>query len=523
MHNTADAFLQHVEDSRQWRNVIVDEIQSKSLHTPYYDDIFTPSRLEQVGLGPKSKTFAKMLSCLLEFQGREDRHDRIPEAHQQTFEWIFRDPGSNASWTNFSDWLQSRSQLYWISGKPGSGKSTMMKFLCHHAKTQELLAQSSPVPVVMSAFFFWNSGRAMQMSQMGLVQSLLHEMLSQCEEYAPIAFPDLWEMYVILGHPPAVQWTWDELVRAFRRLIENVGTSKKFYYLIDGLDEYSGAHADLIEFLNEVLQYPNVKMCVSSRPWVVFEDAFKSHPSLHVHELTYGDIRTYITTHFDESEGFKELQVDEEQYASALVDQITRKSSGVFLWVALVVRSLLSGLSNGDRVLDLQQRLDDLPDDLENLFDKILFGLDPAYKHQASHFFQLYRASRRPLTIMDLAYADECDVEHALRCDNTVLSQEQIQSKILRARRRLNSRCKGLLEVARKDQLSPASLVQYLHRTVKDCKCSHEMKHSKSSSRPVPCWHPIGPPQFDSGMSTVIAEALVKIFLRTIADLALSL
>ena len=44
----------------------------------------------------------------------------------------------------------------------------------------------------------------------------------------------------------------------------------------------------------------------------------------------------------------------------------------MFLWVTLAVNSLLAGLTDGDSIEDLQQRLDALPPDLENLFDKIL-------------------------------------------------------------------------------------------------------------------------------------------------------
>ena len=34
------------------------------------------------------------------------------------------------------DWLLSRHGDYWVSGKAGSGKSTLMKFLCNHEKLE---------------------------------------------------------------------------------------------------------------------------------------------------------------------------------------------------------------------------------------------------------------------------------------------------------------------------------------------------------------------------------------------------
>lgn len=47
-----------------------------------------------------------------------------------------------------------------------------------------------------------------------------------------------------------------------------------------------------------------------------------------------------------------------------LIGKVVTKASGVFLWVALVVASLISGMNYGDRVLDLQKRLDLLPSEL---------------------------------------------------------------------------------------------------------------------------------------------------------------
>ena len=79
--------------------------------------------------------------------------------------------------------------------------------------------------------------------------------------------------------------------------------------------------------------------------------------------------------------------------AKILINEVTEKSAGVFLWVRLVVKSLLEGLRDGDTLEDLQARLVLLPRDLEALFKKILDDLDPAYFEEASQFLQIVRAS----------------------------------------------------------------------------------------------------------------------------------
>jgi hypothetical protein len=44
--------------------------------------------------------------------------------------------------------------------------------------------------------------------------------------------------------------------------------------MINGLDEFDGDHEELANLFKEITNYPNVKVCLLSRPWVVFEDIF---------------------------------------------------------------------------------------------------------------------------------------------------------------------------------------------------------------------------------------------------------
>src|ERR1700733_637613 len=48
----------------------------------------------------------------------------IAPPYGDTFSWIW-----TADDLAFVSWLQSGAGIYWISGKPGSGKSTLMKYL----------------------------------------------------------------------------------------------------------------------------------------------------------------------------------------------------------------------------------------------------------------------------------------------------------------------------------------------------------------------------------------------------------
>ncbi|KAI8623170.1 hypothetical protein F5Y19DRAFT_482008 [Xylariaceae sp. FL1651] len=78
----------------------------------------------------------------------------------------------------FLNWLESGSGIFYLSGKPGSGKSTMMKFITREKRTAEALRTwAAGKQLVVSSFFFWSSGLSIQRSIEGLYRGLLWETL----------------------------------------------------------------------------------------------------------------------------------------------------------------------------------------------------------------------------------------------------------------------------------------------------------------------------------------------------------
>lgn len=109
------------------------------------------------------------------------RYIQVTKAHASTFNWIFKEePSKSQPSDSFTRWLEFGDGIYWINGKAGSGKSTLMKFLYDHEQTRKLLTSwASPIKLDLANFFFWNSGTTDQKSQSGLLRSLLHEILSK--------------------------------------------------------------------------------------------------------------------------------------------------------------------------------------------------------------------------------------------------------------------------------------------------------------------------------------------------------
>ncbi|KAI0541700.1 hypothetical protein GGR58DRAFT_528776 [Xylaria digitata] len=422
---------------------------------------------------------SKIISSL-RYQEIDNRESNIAKAHEKTLWWLFKPNTPGRRDTKFRQWLESSERLYWITGKTGSGKSTLMKYIgksdgksTGSLKCKHYLKKwaGSKDDLVVASFYFWASGTSMEASQRGFFQSLVFQLLRKRPELISRAASQIWEVWCLFGWQLSAYVKEDlylMLYNAVKVLAEE--DNAKVCLFIDGLDELDGDPQELISTCQALLQLRNVKMCVSSRPWIVFEDAFSQAPSLMLQDFTYPDIKSFVVSKFSENEGFRRLQLRESAYADKLLDDITGKASGVFLWVQLVVKSLLAGLNHDDRVSDLERRLNLLPPDLERLYVAIMKDLDPFYLEHASQYFMLLQASKAPPEALLFSLADEDDPNFALTLTRRPFTEESKTIRIDALRRRLNSRCKGLLELGAQDR------VQYLHRSVKDYIDSDEVK-----------------------------------------------
>ena len=423
----------------------------------------------------------QMLLNSLCFKHIKARHADIAEAHAKTFSWVFKNtPAEGCQPIKFVDWLRSQSGIYWIMGKAGSGKSTLTKFICDHDQTkEELNVWAGQKRLVTAKYFFWNAGTPLQKSQEGLLQSLLFEVLRKCPELIP-AVCSKWPEFIPYQNEPD-PWTRKDLLHTFSQLEKQTDVSAKFCFFIDGLDEYNGDQYELIKVLQGLAVSPDIKLCLSSRPWQSFKDAFGQDVErfLKLEDLTRQDIRLYVHNKLEESVHFRQLKARDTRYPE-LVTEILNKAQGVFLWVFLAVRSLVQGLTNADRISDLQRRLSLLPPTLEDYFRHIFNSVEEVYREQTAQAFQASLQAAEPLSLMTFSFLDEEDPNFAFRAKVEPLSRSEILSRQEDMRRRLDGRCKGLLEVTLDTSndwgIFFAFKVDFLHRTVRDFLLTGDMQ-----------------------------------------------
>ena len=125
-----------------------------------------------------------------EIFSRQEQIDSVFDGIKSSYDWIFDEPRTSEIHASNQDnpdtlgwWFRNGHGVYWINGKAGSGKSTLMNHICSHKRRVELLKKwSLRRQLLTPSFFFWNSGSRQQKTIDGLLRSLIYQMLTECRQ-----------------------------------------------------------------------------------------------------------------------------------------------------------------------------------------------------------------------------------------------------------------------------------------------------------------------------------------------------
>lgn len=173
---------------------------------------------------------------------------------------------------------------------------------------------------------------------------------------------------------------------------------------------------------------------------------------------------------FHGNEQYQKLKLTDPSYTE-LLEEVVDKAQGVFLWVFLVVRDLLEGLTYNDSIKTMRTCLECFPEDLEGFFRHMLEAVPKIYQGQTACAFQVALSNDYPLLLMTYACLDDVEEDHDLSFRKLKLfSNADIALKRDLMQRRLDGRTRGLLEIhLSQDQVMfYQNKVDFLHRTVRD-------------------------------------------------------
>ncbi|KAK8071710.1 hypothetical protein PG996_005058 [Apiospora saccharicola] len=339
----------------------------------------------------------------LKLDRMNERRNQVSSLHPDTSTWLLRDgrevysregrvgisddeysvdrakdshrglSDANISWDSFTDWLRSTDTVYWISGMPRSGKSTLTKYLLAQFQTQKCLNLWKPEAII--SHFFWRPGTAMQQSIRGLLFSLLYQLLL---EEVPAVDEVRMNYDKKSTKDSETDWSDEELLSALHLVVTRY--RRPITIFLDGLDEVLSRDGvlKLLEVVDglKALNGPTgkLKICLGSRREALFYKRLCAYPQLRLENLNIVDLRKYgrdnivIPSDYHMTGEIQRWPLDQEGFKEWLVNSLVAKAGGVFLWLCLTVSTITKALNEDETVEDLVHRINNLPRGLVELY-----------------------------------------------------------------------------------------------------------------------------------------------------------
>jgi hypothetical protein len=379
----------------------------------------------------------------LYFDKIDERVTHLTAAQRGTCRWFLAKP-------EYTSWLSVAQQpdhggLFWIKGNPGTGKSTLMKFLFEEAK---LSANKTSSQIILS-FFFLARGTDDEKSATGLYRSLLHQLFQKIPETKKSL------EWMTADGAKTVQrnrWQGASLKQTLARAVQEFGHGSLTIF-VDALDECNQDQvADMVSFFEELCDRAREKqlllrICFSSRHYPTVTVQQGVEVILEDENGHVDDIQQYIKS---------KLRMPKSNTSDSLRHEIFMKSSGIFLWVVLVLDILNHECSKSTK--KMRDRLKEIPPRLNDLFQMILTR-DSDNRDQLKACLKWILFASRPLKPPELYFAVQFkyDKECSGFWDREDIGPDEIKAFV-------RSSSEGLAEVTR----NRATEVQFIHESVRD-------------------------------------------------------
>jgi hypothetical protein len=220
---------------------------------------------------------------------------------------------------------------------------------------------------------------------------------------------------------------------------------------------------DMIEFFQALAKLDSterrIKICVASRPHPLIVAAFGSSYGFKLQHYNNNGIKRYIHLRL-------KIAIQDAYSLAGIGLQLTRfaericqRSQGVFLWARFAVDEILVGVAEGDNEAELWARLQGLPDELEEIYARIIKRtvLACSGPEETSIMLQIAYFTRRSLTLEEFFTV----VQHSLGRPSSDDSFSKVSFE-----NRIRAKTGGLVEVVDTENASKGR-IQLVHETVR--------------------------------------------------------
>ncbi|KAI6753613.1 hypothetical protein HG531_005782 [Fusarium graminearum] len=330
----------------------------------------------------------------------DPRHDKknIEQTNnhllREAYVWILQNP-------EFLSWRDKNhgSQLLWIRGDPGKGKTMLLCGIIDELRPSTRL-ENSESHISLSYFFCQATNSALN-NATAVIRGLIYLLVVQ--------------QPCLLSHLRA-NIHWDSRVAIedlFRKIVADP-VLEEAYLIVDALDE---CREDL-EFLLEMLSspIPRIKWIVSSRNRVEIKEALKQSSSrlalsLELNEESVSQaVRHFIDHRTRDLARKKKLKAE---VAQKVHRHLIQHANGTFLWVGLVCQRLTRC-----REWEISRQLLQLPKGLNELYARMMEQIRTSESCDSYiRLLAIVSTVFRPLTISELMAMEPLEVDEESICD----------------------------------------------------------------------------------------------------------
>lgn len=295
------------------------------------------------------------LKKILYYQAMEQRKAQLAATTPASFDWVWTDTG-------LVSWLQNGQGIFWIVGKPASGKSTLLHYLSNDRQGSDLvrhhLSKSWKDPLLLHFFFDFRAGAGIANTSVGMLRSFLLQLVEMNHAI---------KSHVIAQTGYRLDGSWPQLESELLDLVSDAINITKVPVcaFIDGLDEYSGNLRNLANTIMRLDSRSCIKLCLASREELQLSCKLPEY-AFRMQDHNYDTIRAYVSDSYSCIPfQFQSVRLEE------VFGRIPSGANGVILWACFAADEVSDAVLEGHGPIEAQHRLEQFPPDLQDVYHRI--------------------------------------------------------------------------------------------------------------------------------------------------------
>lgn len=321
----------------------------------------------------------------------------------------------------YESWLNSHSQLLWLSGGPGKGKTMLSIFL---AEELERVTNDSQDAVLLEFFCDNKDGKR------NTADSIIRGLLFQILQLRPKLYDHILPTFKIQRESLFTGLSFESLWRVFKTMISDphLGT---VYCVLDGLDECDEVSLEallrrlkaLFSTSSSDLSSCHLSIIVVSRDLPdLIPEVLSSFPRIRLDPDMDNEVNEDINRFIDVEVNNLSLY---RQYPEPLHAQVKKvfqdRAHGTFLWVGIVAKTLKKY-----KATEVKKALELFPSGLGDLYARMLLQIDVDRREIAAKILRWVVMAFRPLTLSELSAVVEPTAEASASFDRDEVIRDQV-------------------------------------------------------------------------------------------------